>query len=117
MGQPVWSVARHKSAIKFAARPYDRRDARCSEPVTEPPASRQSPTTFAIMPGDDEILGKLGVVTHPIRAGRPGEIVVHIRGGTETYMAYSDEDLPEKSEVLVVAKRSNRTVEVTAFPG
>ena len=68
------------------------------------------------MPGDDPIVGKLGIVTHPIRAGRPGEIVVHIRGGTETYMAYSDADLAEKTEVLVVAKRSNRTVEVTPFP-
>lgn len=69
------------------------------------------------MPGDDPIVGKLGVVTHPIRSGRPGEIVVHIRGGTETYMAYSDTDVDAKTEVLVVAKRSNRTVEVTPFLG
>ena len=67
------------------------------------------------MSPDDPVVGKIGTVTHPIRAGRPGEIVVHIRGGTETYMAYSDTDLPEQAEVLVIAKRSARTVEVTPF--
>jgi hypothetical protein len=64
---------------------------------------------------DDPVIGKLGIVTHPIQGGRPGEIVVHIRGGTETYMAYSETDLPEQSEVLVIGKRSARTVEVTPF--
>jgi membrane protein implicated in regulation of membrane protease activity len=64
---------------------------------------------------DESVVGKLGVVTHPIVGGRPGEIVVHIRGGTETYMAYSDTNLPEQAEVLVIAKRSARTVEVTPF--
>ena len=68
------------------------------------------------MSGDDQIVGKTGVVTHPIRSGKPGEIVVHIRGGTETYMAYCDEDLPEKTEVLVIGKRSSRTVQVVSFP-
>jgi membrane protein implicated in regulation of membrane protease activity len=67
------------------------------------------------MPEDEPVIGKLGVVTHPIVAGRPGEIVVHIRGGTETYMAYADTDVPEQAEVLVIAKRSARTVEVTPF--
>ena len=67
------------------------------------------------MSGDEPVIGKLGTVTHQIRAGRPGEVVVHIRGGTETYVAYSDTDLPEQAEVLVIAQRSARTVEVTPF--
>ncbi len=67
------------------------------------------------MSPDDPVVGKIGTVIHAIRAGRPGEIVVHIRGGTETYMAYCDTDLPEQAEVLVIAKRSARTVEVTPF--
>jgi hypothetical protein len=67
------------------------------------------------MSSDDPVVGKIGTVIHAIREGRPGEIVVHIRGGTETYMAYSDTDLPEQAEVLVIAKRSARTVEVTPF--
>ena len=43
--------------------------------------------------------------------------MVHIRGGTETYIAYADTDLPEQAEVLVIAQRSARTVEVTPFIG
>jgi hypothetical protein len=64
---------------------------------------------------DDPVVGKLGTVTHPIRPGHPGEIVIHIRGGTETYMAVSDIPLEMEAEVLVVAQRSARTVEVTSF--
>jgi hypothetical protein len=30
-------------------------------------------------------------------------------------MAYSDSDLPEQAEVLIIAQRSARTVEVTPF--
>jgi membrane protein implicated in regulation of membrane protease activity len=67
------------------------------------------------MSRDESVIGKLGTVVHPIKAGKPGEVVVHIRGGTETYMAYSDTDLPEQAEVVVIAQRSARTVEVTPF--
>jgi membrane protein implicated in regulation of membrane protease activity len=67
------------------------------------------------MSHDDPVVGKIGIVTHAIREGKAGEIVVHIRGGTETYMAYSDTDLPAQAEVLVIAQRSARTVEVTPF--
>jgi hypothetical protein len=69
------------------------------------------------MSRDDEIVGKLGVVTHGLKPGKAGEIVVHIRGGTETYMAFSDTEVPEETQVLVVAKRSARSVEVTPFCG
>ncbi len=69
------------------------------------------------MSGDDPVVGKLGIVTHRIVPGRAGEIVVHIRGGTETFMAYAETELAEQTEVLVIAKRSARTVEVTPFTG
>ncbi len=69
------------------------------------------------MSGDDPVVGKLGIVTHPIRGGKPGEVVVHIRGGTEVFVAYSTSDLPEQSEVLVINQRSARTVEVVPFSG
>ena len=69
------------------------------------------------MSGDDPVVGKLGTVTHRIAPGRAGEVVIHIRGGTETYMAYSETELAEQTEVLVIAKRSARTVEVTPFTG
>ncbi|HEX4863578.1 MAG TPA: hypothetical protein VFV02_05875 [Acidimicrobiales bacterium] len=67
------------------------------------------------MTSDDPVVGKLGRVTHPISPGRPGEIVVRIRGGTETYIAYADIDLPAQAEVLVIGQRTARTVEVTPF--
>jgi membrane protein implicated in regulation of membrane protease activity len=67
------------------------------------------------MSTDEPVIGKLATVTHPIQPGKPGEVVVHIRGGTETYMAYADTDVPEHSEVLIIAHRSARTVEVTPF--
>jgi membrane protein implicated in regulation of membrane protease activity len=66
---------------------------------------------------DDEVVGKLGTVTHAIAPGHPGEIVVHIRGGTETYMAYSDTVLPEQAQVVVISQQRARTVEVTPFTG
>jgi hypothetical protein len=67
------------------------------------------------MSSDEAIIGKIGRVTHQISNGKAGEIVVLIRGGTETYMAYSDSDVPVQTEVLVVGQRSARTVEVTPF--
>jgi membrane protein implicated in regulation of membrane protease activity len=66
---------------------------------------------------DDPIIGKLGTVTHAITPGRAGEIVVHIRGGTETYMAVADTEVPEETQVLVVGQRTARTVEVMPFIG
>jgi membrane protein implicated in regulation of membrane protease activity len=69
------------------------------------------------MSADESVVGKLATVTHPIKAGKPGEVVVRIRGGTETYIAYSDTDLPAQTEVLVIAQRTARTIEVTPFEG
>lgn len=65
--------------------------------------------------GDDPVVGKLARVTHPIGPGRPGEVVMRIRGGTEVYMAVSDEELPLNTEVVVIGQLSARTVEVTPF--
>jgi hypothetical protein len=64
---------------------------------------------------DDPVVGKLGTVTHPIAPGRPGEVVIHIRGGTETYMAVADTEVAVRAQVLVVGQPSARTVEVTPF--
>ncbi len=67
------------------------------------------------MSSDETVVGKIGRVTHRISNGRAGEIVVLIRGGSETYMAYSDSDVAEHAQVLVIGQRSARTVEVTPF--
>lgn len=67
--------------------------------------------------GDDPVVGKVATVTHPIQPDRPGEVVLHIRGGTEIYMAVSDTDLPRNTQVLVIGRVSARTLEVTPFAG
>jgi membrane protein implicated in regulation of membrane protease activity len=67
--------------------------------------------------GDDLVVGRLARVTHPITQDHPGEVVLHIRGGTEIYMAVSDTDLARNTEVLVISQLSARTVEVTPFGG
>lgn len=69
------------------------------------------------MATDDPVVGKLATVTHRIAPGRVGEVVVHIRGGTEVYMAVADEEFQPNEEVLVVGQKSARTVEVAAFLG
>lgn len=58
-------------------------------------------------------MGKLGrvVMTVPGR-DRAGEVSVNIRGGTEAFMAYSDEELPVGTEVLVITARGSRGVDV-----
>ncbi len=67
--------------------------------------------------GDDPVVGKLATVTHPIHPDRAGEVVLRIRGGTEVYMAVSDEELPRGTEVGGVGHVSARTVQVTPFAG
>jgi hypothetical protein len=45
----------------------------------------------------------------------PGEVVLRIRGGSETYLAYSQDPLDRHTSVLVVAVRGARTVDVVAW--
>jgi hypothetical protein len=54
--------------------------------------------------------GKLIVATRG-PAG-PGEVLIEIRGGTEAYLAWSEEPLPRGATVLVVNIREERTVDV-----
>jgi hypothetical protein len=65
--------------------------------------------------GDAQVVGKLATVTFAIGPDHPGEVVLHIRGGTETYMAVADMELPKNAEVVVIGQVSARTVQVTPF--
>ncbi len=68
------------------------------------------------MSADLSPLGRIGVLLIATRgADGPGEVLVRIRGGSETYLAYSDEPLPKGTTVLVVHTRGSRSVEVTAW--
>jgi len=61
-------------------------------------------------------VGATGVVIVATRGpDGPGEVLLHIGGGTEAYLAYSEEPLPQGSEVLVFNSRGNRSVDVMQF--
>jgi membrane protein implicated in regulation of membrane protease activity len=62
---------------------------------------------------DQELVGTIGWVTVPIGDGRPGEVVIPVRGGTEAYAAQADEPIAKHTRVVVVECLSGRTVQVT----
>lgn len=62
---------------------------------------------------DDEVVGRVGHVTTRIRgADKPGEVSVSVRGGAECFIAYADTPIESSTEVLVVASRGHRSVDV-----
>jgi len=66
---------------------------------------------------DDDVVGVLGVLSVATRgADGPGEVVLRVRGGTESYLARSDEPIAVGAKVLVVESHGGRTVTVVAFP-
>ena len=48
-------------------------------------------------------------------ASGPGEVLVKIRGGSETYIAWSPAPLPKGATVLVIESRGYRTVDVSEW--
>jgi hypothetical protein len=66
--------------------------------------------------GDPAVIGRAGSVTIATRGrGGAGEVQVSVRGGVETYLAWSDEPLPKGTSVLVIGTRGPRTVEVVPW--
>ena len=64
--------------------------------------------------GRDQVVGKPAHVSVAIPGGgKPGEVVVRIRGGSEAYIAYSDQQIDVGAEVVVVADLGARSVSVT----
>lgn len=59
-------------------------------------------------------MGELHVGTRGPRG--PGEAVVRVRGGTEAFLAWSEQPLPKGTRILVVESRGQRAVDVIAFP-
>ncbi len=65
------------------------------------------------MAQDEAVLGLTGVLTIGTRgAAGPGEVLVRIRGGSETFLAWSTEPLSRGATVLVIESRGTRQVEV-----
>jgi hypothetical protein len=67
---------------------------------------------------DTAPIGRVGVLTLGTRgAAGPGEVLVRVRGGTETYIAWSDEPLAKDATVLVIESRGARAVDVIEWDG
>jgi hypothetical protein len=68
------------------------------------------------MSADLSPLGRIGVLLVGTRgADGPGEVLIKIRGGSETFLAFSDDPLPKGSTVLVIECSNTRTVHVTPW--
>ncbi len=62
------------------------------------------------------LIGSIGVLTVATRGpAGPGEVIVKVRGGTETYIAWSLAPLPKGATVLVIETRGSRTVDVSEW--
>jgi hypothetical protein len=67
---------------------------------------------------DEAAIGRVGVLTIGTRGqSGPGEVLIKIRGGSETYIAWSDRPLRKGAAVLVIDSRSARTVDVIEWAG
>ncbi|MBO4254592.1 hypothetical protein ACWCQ1_33715 [Streptomyces sp. NPDC002144] len=65
------------------------------------------------MPQDEAVIGCIGKVLIGTRGtAGPGEVLVPVRGGSETFIAWSDEPLPTGATVLVIESRGCREVGV-----
>ncbi|HUB22535.1 MAG TPA: hypothetical protein VMA97_09030 [Streptosporangiaceae bacterium] len=65
------------------------------------------------MARDESSVGSVGVLTVGTRGkDGPGEVNIKIRGGSETFLAWSEKPLPKGATVLVISSRGARTVDV-----
>ena len=66
-----------------------------------------------ILARDEPSVGCVGRLTVGTRgAAGPGEVLIKIRGGSEAFLAWSDEPLPRGATVLVIESRGARAVDV-----
>jgi hypothetical protein len=67
---------------------------------------------------DEAVIGLVGILTVATRGRQgPGEVLVKIRGGSETYLAWSDAPLQKGAAVLVIDSRGLRTLDVIEWAG
>ena len=64
------------------------------------------------MEADHQLIGKIGRLSGGIDPGEMGEVMVPVRGGTEAYLAWSEQPLARGKTVLVYATRGGRTLDV-----
>jgi hypothetical protein len=78
------------------------------------PAADEAPREGGM--ADDAVIGQVGTVLVRVRGGDlPGEIATTVRGTRETLIAFADAPLERGMQVLVVAIRGPRQVDVVAW--
>jgi hypothetical protein len=67
---------------------------------------------------DEEPIGCVGELILATRGARgPGEVLVRVRGGTETFIAWSENPIARGATVLVIDFRGARAVDVMEWSG
>lgn len=65
------------------------------------------------MARDEAVIGCSGILLVATRGtAGPGEVLVRVRGGSETFLAWSGQPLARGSTVLVIDSRGSRQVDV-----
>ncbi len=68
------------------------------------------------MARETSLIGTIGVLCIATRGpAGPGEVLVKVRGGSETYIAWSPTPLAKGTTVLVIESRGHRTVDVSEW--
>jgi hypothetical protein len=67
---------------------------------------------------DTAPIGRVGVLLLATRGSAgPGEVLVRVRGGRETYIAWSEQPLAKGATVLIIDARGARNVDVIEWIG
>jgi hypothetical protein len=67
---------------------------------------------------DTAPIGRVGVLILGTRGtAGPGEVLVSVRGGRETYIAWSDQPIARDATVLIIESRGARAVDVIEWAG
>jgi hypothetical protein len=70
------------------------------------------------MARNESAVGSVGQLTVGTRgAAGPGEVLLRIRGGSETFLAWSDDPIAKGSTVMVIEDRGARVVAVVTLAG
>jgi membrane protein implicated in regulation of membrane protease activity len=68
------------------------------------------------MARDEALIGCIGKVIVATRGtAGPGEVLVRVRGGSETFLAWSAQPLPKGQTILVIESRGHRAVDVSPW--
>jgi membrane protein implicated in regulation of membrane protease activity len=70
------------------------------------------------MEADQQLIGKIGHVTSEIAPGEMGEVMVPVRGGSESFYAYCsdpEDSIVKGTRVLVLERQAPRTVIVSRY--